>query len=185
MNLTVDEARPPKTALVVVDVQGRLAEAVAGSEQLMAEIRRLILGWRALGLPVLLTEQVPEKLGATRAELAEALSGITAIPKSTFSCVGEPAFMRALGAAGVRRVLLCGIETHVCIWQTARDLRHAGYEVEVCVDAVSSRSPLHRDTALARMRDEGARWTVVEMALLERVGSASSPVFRSVHALIK
>ena len=156
-----------------------------GSDRLMAEIRRLILGWRALGLPVLWTEQVPDKLGPTRTEIAEALSGIPAIPKAAFSCAGEPAFMQALGAARVRRVLLCGIEAHVCIWQTARDLLRSGYEVEVCVDAVSSRSARHRDTALERMRDEGARWTVVEMALLERVGSASSPAFRPVHALIK
>ena len=115
MKVAAGVAAPPPAALVVVDVQGRLAEVVEGSDRLMAEIRRLILGWRALGLPVLWTEQVPDKLGPTRTEIAEALSGIPAIPKAAFSCAGEPAFMQALGAARVRRVLLCGIEAHVCI----------------------------------------------------------------------
>ncbi len=175
----------PKAALVVVDVQGRLAECMDGADRLLPAVRRLILGWRALGLPVLVTEQVPAKLGPTRPELADAVSGLTPIPKSSFSCCGEPAFLRALEATGLRRVLLCGIETHVCVWQTARDLLRAGYAVEVCVDAVSSRSAAHREVALARMRDEGARGTVVEMALLEQVGTAAAPTFRAVHALIK
>lgn len=177
--------RDLKATLVVIDVQGRLAECMDGADRLLPAIRRLALGWRALGLPVLLTEQVPEKLGPTRAELADAISGLTPIPKSSFSCCGEPAFLRALESAGLRRVLLCGIETHVCVWQTARDLLRAGYAVEVCVDAVSSRAATHREIALARMRDEGARWTAVEMALLEQVGTSTAPAFRAVHALIK
>lgn len=174
-----------KAALIIIDVQGRLAECMDGADRMLPSIRRLALGWRALGLPVLLTEQVPEKLGPTREELADAVSGLTPIPKSSFSCCGEPAFMRALEAAGLRRVVLCGIETHVCVWQTARDLLRAGYAVDVCVDAVSSRAAAHREIALARMRDEGARWTLVEMALLEQVGTAKAPAFRTVHALIK
>jgi nicotinamidase-related amidase len=173
------------TVLVVVDVQGRLAEAMDGSAELLTALDRLIRGARRLEVPVIVTEQIPSKLGPTRPELAGAIEGLTPISKVAFSCAGERAFMDALAALRRPRVALCGIEAHVCVYQTARDLLAAGYAVEVVADAVSSRSARNREITLARMRDEGAHWTSVEQALMDWLGSAADPRFRDMLALIK
>lgn len=176
---------PEDTALVVVDVQGRLAEAMDGSAALLAALDRLIRGARRLDVPVLVTEQLPHKLGPTRPELAGAIEGLTPMSKTAFSCAGERTFMDALAALRRPRVALCGIEAHVCVYQTARDLLAAGYRVEIVADAVSSRTARNREIALERMRDEGARCTSVEQALMEWLGSAADPRFRDILALIK
>jgi len=171
--------------VVVVDVQGRLAELMQGREELFEEVRRLAAGARCLGLPLLVTEQNPAKLGATRTELADAVAGAPVFAKMTFSCAGEPAFMAALAASGRGQVLLCGIEAHVCMWQTAAELLALGYQVYVAADAVSSRTVLNRELGLARMRDAGAVLVSTEMALMELMRTAEHPRFREVLKLIR
>lgn len=177
--------RQADCTVVVVDIQGRLAELMQGREELYEQVRRLAGGARCLGLPLLVTEQNPAKLGATRAELAEALAGAPVIAKMTFSCAGEPAFMAALAATGRGQVLLCGIETHVCLWQTVADLLAQGYQVFVAADAVSSRTAQNRELGLARMRQAGAVLVSTEMALMELMRTAEHPQFREVLKLIR
>ncbi len=174
-----------RAALVVIDFQGRLAESMPDYGGLLASLRRLVQGARLLGLPILCTEQLPDKLGATRPELAGVLDGVAPIPKSTFSCCGAPGFEEALERMDRGQVLLAGIETHVCVYQTAADLLDAGYEVHVPADAVASRTEGNKTVALSRMRAEGARISSVEMALFELQRAAGGETFRSLLALIK
>jgi nicotinamidase-related amidase len=172
--------------LVVIDVQGKLAGLMHGREQLFAALAKLIRGCRALGLPVVWVEQNPAGLGPTVPEVAaEMPAGLVPVPKRSFSCCGEPRFLTALEACGRRQVLVCGIETHVCIYQTARDLAGAGYAVEVVADAVSSRRLPDREIGLRGIERAGARLTTVEMALFEMLGAAEGPVFKEIVKIVK
>jgi nicotinamidase-related amidase len=176
---------PGDTVLVVVDVQGKLAELMAERDALFQSLRRLIQGAQALGLPVLVTEQNPAGLGPTRPEIADLLAGVPRIPKLSFSCCGEPRFLEALAALGRRQVLLAGIEAHVCVYQTAAGLLDAGYHVEIVADAVSSRAARNRDIGLQKARDAGAALTCVETALFELLRTAEAPAFKAVLKAVK
>ncbi|RFA24493.1 hydrolase [Alkalilimnicola ehrlichii] len=173
------------TVLVVVDVQGKLAQLMYEREALIDNLTKLIRGARELDLPILWLEQVPEKLGPTVPEVAECLQGIHPIPKSSFSGCGNMEFMDDIEACGRKQVLVAGIEAHVCVYQTVADLVRLGYEVQVAVDAVSSRTAANRGLGIERMRLEGARPTSVEMALFELLRVAEGDRFRRVSALIK
>ncbi len=170
------------TVLIFIDVQGRLAEVVDGSESLFRSLRRLLEGMYVLDIPVIVTEQTPDNLGKTRGEFRPLLLPIT---KSTFSCCGERVFLEALEKINRRQVILCGIETHVCIYQTAMDLLAAGYEVCVVADAVSSRDPANKTLALRRMEAEGVKLTGTEMLLFELLGDAKSQQFKCILQIIK
>jgi nicotinamidase-related amidase len=140
---------------------------------------------RRLGIPILWCEQVPRALGPTVPEVACHLEGLTPLPKSTFSCWGDSAFRREIQALGRKQVLLCGIEAHICVFQTARDLRHHGFGVHVLSDAVSSRSVDDRDLALCRMEQEGVRLCGLEMVLFDLLKDAKHPEFKAISRLIK
>jgi len=172
------------TVLVFIDVQGRLAELVDGADVLFKNLRRLLEGMKALDIPVIVTEQIPEKLGATREEFQPFIAE-TPIAKSAFSCCGEPAFFQCLEKTKRRQVILCGIETHVCVYQTAMDLMAAGYEVQVVIDAVSSRDPDNKALALRRMESEGVKLTGTEMLLFELLGDANDPAFKPILQIVK
>ncbi|MBM4142192.1 MAG: hydrolase [Lentisphaerae bacterium] len=172
-------------ALVVVDVQGKLAEAMHGKERLFGNLQRLVRGARALNVPVVWMEQSPAKMGPTIAPLRELLAPDEPISKTSFSCCGEPAFARRLEALARGQILLAGIEAHVCVFQTARDLVARGYEVEVVSDAVSSRAPGNARLGLERCLACGARLTGVEMLLFELMRTADHPAFRDILRIVK
>lgn len=174
----------PNTALLVIDFQGKLAQVVHDSRAVLAEAAKLIRGAKALDLPILWTEQNPAGLGPTVPELAELLPG-QPIPKFAFSCCGEEGFVAALKALDRHQVLLCGIEAHVCVYQTAADLLTAGYQVHVAADAVSSRSPQNTAVGLARMQSLGAAITSVEMALFELLRVAQGDRFREILNIVR
>lgn len=180
MELTRDS-----TMVLVVDVQGNLAQAMTEKETLFANLKKLILGARLLGLPIILTEQYPEGLGPTIPELRAILPDVQALRKVAFSCCGEPTIMQALERIGRKQVLVAGIETHVCIYQTTRDLLKRGYQVAVLADAVSSRHPNDRSIGLSRMRDQGATLASVEMVLFELMREAVGPTFKEMLKIIK
>ena len=173
------------TVLVVVDVQGKLATLMHEHEQLSHNIVTMVKGAKLLNLPIIWLEQIPEKLGPSIPELAKELLDFSPVKKTSFSACGEPYFMSALEKTGCRQVLLTGIETHICVYQTAMDLLAGGYEVEVLVDAVSSRTIQNKEVALDKMSALGADLTTVEMALFELMKSAEAPQFRDVAKLIK
>ncbi len=170
--------------LIFIDVQGKLSERVAGSEALFSNLRRLLQGMNALDVPVIVTEQIPEKLGPTREEFQEFIAEAP-IAKSSFGCCGEPAFFQALEKTGRKQVILCGIETHVCVYQTALQLLDTGYEVHVVTDAVSSRDPANKTLALQRMKNEGVKLTGTEMLLFELLGDAKDSTFKSILQIVK
>ncbi len=177
---------PAETVVAIVDVQGRLAERMADAATLLDALRRLVAGVRAMGVPILWTEQNPERMGPTVGPLRDLLADLTPIPKMSFSCCGEPAFMRALEAHPERRsVVLAGIECHVCIYQTAAHLLARGYAVQIPADAVGARATANRDIALQRLRAGGADITCVESVLFELLRSADHPAFREVLRIVK
>ena len=171
--------------LVVVDIQGKLSQLMVEKESLFANAMKMIKGARALGLPILVTEQTPEKLWPTIPELVPLLEGIQPIWKETFSCMATPLFREKLAAAGRSTVLLTGIETHVCVYQTLQDLLEAGYQVQVVADCVSSRSLRNRDLALIRMEKEGAALTTTEMILFELLHTAAARNAKEIFRIVK
>lgn len=176
---------PDAAVLVIVDLQERLLPVIHEHEALVANLQRLVRGAQVLDLPILLTEQLPDKLGPTVDALRRLLPDHPAIPKSCFSCGGSADFRAQLQELGRPVVLLAGVETHVCVYQTARDLLAADYEVQIVADAVGSRSLRNRDIALQRLRDEGAVWTSVEMCLMEMLGEAGTDTFRAMLPIIR
>jgi nicotinamidase-related amidase len=175
-----------RAVVLVVDVQERLAPAIepAARERVVKYARALIGAAKELGLPVLATEQYPKGLGPTVREIAEVLPA-PPLAKNHFSCGADPAFASELEATGRRQVIICGMETHVCVFQTARDLAAAGYEVHVCADAVGSRTEEHRRIGLELARESGAIVTSAETAIFDLLHQAGTDEFRKVAPLVK
>jgi nicotinamidase-related amidase len=171
------------TGLLVVDVQEKLIGLLPDHRRIVWNIRRLIDGARALGVATAATEQYPKGLGPTVPELAAKLDTIPA--KVTFSCGGCPEIFTAWRDAGIHRVLICGIETHVCVQQTAYDLMAAGFGVYLAVDAVGARFALDHDTAVRRLESAGATLTTTEAALFEWCGTADHREFKTISELVK
>ena len=174
-----------ETSLLIVDIQGNLARAAADRELLFESARKLIQGAKVFQLPIIVTEQIPEKLGATIPEIAEVLEGIKKIPKATFSCYANTAFMEAFKKANRRQILLCGIESHICVYQTAMDLLEQGYEVHIVADAVSSRTAKNREIGINKMIRAGAHITSTETVLFELLKTAGSDKFKDIFKIIK
>jgi nicotinamidase-related amidase len=172
------------TALLVIDVQERLVPAIAGQKRVVWNIRRLIDGAMILGLPVLATEQYPAGLGPTVPELAQRIPG--PIPsKLSFSCSGCPGLFDSIAARGTSRLLVCGIEAHVCVAQSVLDLLASGWRVYVGVDAVGSRFDVDYRTALSRLDASGATLTTTEAALFEWCQVAGTPEFKQISQLVR
>ncbi|NTV45459.1 MAG: hydrolase [Chlorobiales bacterium] len=178
--LTIDN-----TALIVVDVQGKLAQLMYQKEELYENLKRLIKGAQVLQMPIVLTEQYPKGLGPTVTELSELMPEVKPIEKITFSCCGNEEFSQELKALGRRQLLLTGIETHICVYQTAMDLLGAGYEVQVVTDAVSSRKRSNKRIGLERMKAAGAIPTTTEMALFELLHIAEGEKFKEISKIVK
>jgi nicotinamidase-related amidase len=176
--------RAVDTALLVVDMQERLLAVIPHAAGITWNCRRLIDGAKTLGVRTIVTEQNPEKLGPTAAALAERVGG-TPYAKLDFSCGACGGEFADWEAAGIERVLLCGIETHVCVQQTALDLLSAGYRVYVAADAVGSRAMVDYEIALRRMESSGAVITTTEAALFEWCERAGTDTFRAISALAK
>jgi nicotinamidase-related amidase len=180
-----DRARIDDSVLLVVDVQGKLARLMHDSEAMIRAQQTLIRACRVLDVPVVWAEQLPDKLGATVDELQEPLEGLSPCAKSSFGCWGDATLRARIQETGRRQVLLCGIETHVCVWQTAASLLDEGYCVHVVADATSSRSAANRDVGLRRMERAGVHPSNVEMVLFELMVDAGHPKFREVTHLLK
>lgn len=172
------------TVFVLIDVQGKLAQAMYGKEELFKNLSILIRGMHILDIPIVWLEQVPERLGPTIPELKELLDRETPISKCSFSCCGADAFGPQLEQTGRKQVLIAGIETHVCVYQTAADLLAGGYAVEVVADAVSSRTLANKLAGLNRAQSCGAGTSSTEMILMELLRSADHPRFREILKLI-
>jgi len=174
-----------QTFLVVVDVQGKLAQLMHDKDALFATLRQIIGGVKALNLPILWCEQVPDKMGPTIPEVAALLAGLHPIAKHAFSCWGDERFRSDAQSLQRKQVLLVGIEVHVCVYQTAMEMVKAGFEVQVVADACSSRTPENKLLGLERIREAGAGLTCTETCLMELLRDANAPEFKDVLKLIK
>ena len=169
--------------LLVVDVQQKLIGLIDGHHRIVWNIRRLIDGAKLLGLPVLATEQYPQGLGPTSAELLPLLD--RTFEKTAFSCGGSAEFCEALKSTGRHKWLIVGIEAHVCVQQTVLDLLAEGLRIYVAADAVGSRSPIDYEIALRRMESAGATLTTVEAALFEWCQDSKAPQFKQISKLVQ
>jgi nicotinamidase-related amidase len=170
-----------RAALVVVDVQEAFRKAVPTFGEVAEAVGTLVQGAAALGVPVIVTEQYPRGLGVTVAEVAEHLpAGTEPIEKLRFSAAEAEGF----DLAGRDQAIICGVETHVCVNQTALDLLGRGVEVQVVSDAVGSRTAENRELGLRRAERAGAGLTSVEMALFELLGGADADEFKTVQGLV-
>jgi len=173
------------TALLVVDVQENLLPHMHNADQVVSQVGRLIDGANILEVPVLVTEQYRKGLGLTVPPLAQRLTGaVCNHEKLKFSAWIEP-IRTELGRLGVRSVLVCGIESHVCVLQSCLDLADAGYIVAVALDAIGSRRPSDQSAAVERMVQAGIVPTSVESALLELVHEAGTSRFKAILPVIK
>lgn len=177
-----------RAVLAVIDVQENLARVIHEQEEVQKNIDRLIRGCHVLGVPALVTEQYRKGLGATTELVTKALEesgGFDPIEKMCFSSYGCTPFAEKLKSLGRKQVLVCGIETHVCIYQTTNDLLRDGFEVTLIADAVSSRTRRNRRIAIERMGLEGAKLSSTEMALFELTVQAGTDEFKAISKILK
>jgi len=171
--------------LLVVDVQERLAPAMAEPETVIRNAAILMQAAARLGVPILASEQYPQGLGRTVPALQALAPATTFFSKIDFSCATDPGLRARLAETDRRQVVICGIEAHVCVLQTALGLQQQDYETFVVADAVSSRAPTSRETALQRLRDNGVELVTTEMVVFEWLGKAGTPEFKELSRLIK
>ena len=171
---------------VVVDIQAKLLPAMNDPELVLNRAQMLVKGMNELGVPVVVTEQYPQGLGNTVPELSELFAENTqVIAKTSFSCFGEDAFAKAMDIEKRPVMIICGIESHVCVAQTALDALNAGYKVFIAADAVNSRKSSDLDTALSQLRHAGCTVASAEAILFMLLKSAKHPAFKAISKLVR
>ena len=174
-----------KTALVVVDLQEAFRAAISDFPLVASRAAMAVRGFQILNVPIIVTEQYPKGLGRTAEEILFSLpDDFEVIEKTTFSSCIEP-FIGKLNEYGAKQVVLCGLETHICVNQTAHDLLNNNFEVHLLTDAVASRYKEDRETALAKMFANGVVPATVEMSLFELMRDAKHEQFKEIQSLIK
>ena len=178
-----------QTVLIVIDVQEKLMPVIDGAAEVVRNIDRLIRGCHILGVPALLTEQYVRGLGSTVEPVRRAFeetTGYSPIEKTCFSACGCDAFSAQLATLGRKQIIVAGVETHVCVYQTVEDLLARDFFVSVIADAVSSRTAQNRELALRRLvASDGAKLSSTEMALFELTVASGTDEFRAISRLVK
>jgi nicotinamidase-related amidase len=174
-----------KSIGLIIDVQDRLFPVMDGKENFLSNCTRLIEGLQILGIPMIVTQQYTKGLGSTVNEISSLFLHFSPIEKNTFSCMDEPVFAMHLSNSGKTNVIICGIESHVCVLQTAVDLRENGYDPIVIADCISSRNPEEKQIALNRFLLEGIRISTTESILFELTRSAGTAEFKAISKLVK
>lgn len=175
-----------KTALVVVDIQEVFRSVISDFPQVASRAAIAVRGFQLLGLPVIITEQYPKGLGRTAEEIMFSLPPeFEFVEKTAFSSCGSSAFLDRLHATGASQIVLCGLETHICVNQTAHDLLTEAFEVHILTDCVASRFTQDKETALKKMRMNGVVPSSLEMALFELLRDARHEQFKEIQSLIK
>lgn len=174
-----------RSALLIVDVQERLAPAIADGDAVTACCKVLIEAAGRLKVPILASEQYPKGLGPTVGALAPWLDPATVLAKTAFACTREPAIERAIRKLDRDTIVICGMEAHVCVLQTAFGVQAMGLNAVVVADATGSRQPKHRDLALDRLRNHGVEIVTTEMVVFEWLARAGTPEFKAISPLIR
>jgi nicotinamidase-related amidase len=172
-------------ALILVDVQGRLARIVQNSDLLIANIRKLLQCCKLLSIPVIWLEQNPEGLGETVPEIAELMEGSVVAEKHHFNALFEAPIKQSIKETNRQQWLVVGIEAHICVYQTVLGLLNEGLKVDVISDCISSRQQSDIDLALVKMRESGASITSLEMCVFELIKTAKIDNFREILSVIK
>jgi nicotinamidase-related amidase len=175
-----------KTALVIVDLQEAFRSPINDFAQIASRISIVVRGFQILNLPIIITEQYPKGLGRTAEEILFLMpQEFEFIEKSTFSSCGAGAFIEKLKNTEATQILLCGLEAHVCINQTAHDLLNENFDVHLLYDCISSRFSHDKEAALKKMRASGVVPSSVEMALFELIGDSKHEHFKEIQNLIR
>lgn len=173
------------SALLIVDVQERLAAVMDERAGVVTNCVRLVELSKMLDINVVLTEQYPRGLGPTVPEIIKALPSYQPIEKLTFDCCGEPGFVKALRELNKKNIILAGMETHICVLQTCISLLRAGFNVHLVRDAVCSRTILNRDTGIGFMKDAGAVITCTETVMFQLLKIAGTEEFKTISRMIR
>lgn len=173
------------TGLIVVDIQGKLARLVHDSNDLISNCEKLVKGALVLKLPIIYLEQNPDKLGSTVNELSVLLNNSTQISKFTFNACEDQKFIESVKDSNVGTWLICGIEAHICVYQTATGLAELGYKVQLVSDCVSSRTLTNKQLGITRLMNNGVDITGLEMCLYELVKDCRTAEFKHVLGLVR
>ena len=174
-----------KSCLLVVDVQEKLAPAMADAAAVIRNAGILMQAAARLAVPLIVSEQYPQGLGTTVPELRVLAPDSARLAKLSFSCAADTGLQQRIKATQRSVLVIAGLEAHVCVLQSALGFRQAGYQTVVVADAVSSRAPASRDAALQRLRENGVEVATTEMVLFEWLGQAGTPEFKELSKLIK
>ena len=192
---SMNEAKPPilprspmlmsrdDSAFLIVDIQEKLVGLIDNYERLIWNTRRIADAANIYGIPVFATEQYPKALGPTIQPLVDRIQ--TVAEKTRFSCGGCPELFESLPSRGIQKILVAGVESHVCVMQTTLDLLTAGFDVFVCVDAIAARFPVDHRIAIRRMEANGVTLTTTETAIFEWCETAGTGDFKQITALIR
>lgn len=177
------------SALIIIDVQDKLVMASKYGEEVAQNTTKLAEAAKVLNIHTIITEQYPKGLGNTVLQVKNSLpENVHIIEKSSFSAMLEPSFaekIKELKANNITQIFICGIETHICVLQTAYDLIKDGFEVYVIKDACASRNKKEYKTGLELLKQYGAKISCVEIALFELLKTSKHPSFKEIQALIK
>lgn len=176
---------PQDTALLIIDVQGKLAQVVYESEAVERNISKLVRAAKILDVPVLYTEQYPKGLGHTVETLQKLLTDEEPFEKIAFSCCEEDGFMEKLRGLNRNNVLVTGMETHVCVYQTSAELIDYGYNVHLVADAVSSRTEENREIGIRCIEKAGGWLKSTEMVIFELLRIAQGDEFKAISKIVK
>lgn len=185
--MRADQLDASRVLLLVIDMQEKLMPMIVDQHRVIASACKMIRGIKVLNLPAIVTEQYPRGIGVTVQPVRDVLAGhaAKAMEKPTFSAWADRKIRESIIALDRPQIVIVGVETHVCVQQTALDLASRDYDVYVCADAVGSRGRIDYDCALRRMRQNRVVVTTVEGALLELCQSSAAPHFKAFLDVIK
>jgi len=174
-----------KTTLLIIDIQERILPVIHQSNIVVENTIKLIKGFNVLGLPIYYTEQYPKGLGKTVSSIKDELENREAFQKLSFSCSGAADLFNELERKNLSQVVVCGIESHVCVQQTVLDLLANKFQVNLAADAISSRKIKDYEIALSRMEKSGAEVTTAEAILFELLNVCGTDKFKQISRIVK
>jgi isochorismate hydrolase len=177
--------KPEKTSLLIIDIQERILPVINNFRIVLDNTIKLIKGFKVLGLPIYFTEQYPKGLGSTHRTITEELGVIKPFNKMSFSCSGADELFDDFKKKNLSQIVVCGIESHVCVQQTVLDLIENNFQVNLAADAVSSRKEFDYKTALERMNHHGAEVTTTEAILFELLNVCGTDQFKAISKIVK
>ena len=173
------------SVVLLVDYQERFAPILHDNENVIKNIKTLLAGANIYNLPIIVSEQVPEKLGPTIKDFSEYLKSAFLFSKKTMSCCGENAFLQELKNKNIHQVAVCGIEAHVCVLQTSLDLINNGFQVHLVTDAITTRVSYNKNIAIEKIKSAGGIISSVETLLFEIAYESGTEEFKKLQQLFK